>query len=130
VGLAGNIGLTGGETALGVGNFTIISKLGLTNDVSLRPAAVIGDNTTFLVPITYDFSLQQPGALTNTPISIAPYIGAGVAVSTGNDSDVGALISAGVDVPLTPEFTATAAVNAGFVNNTSVGVLVGVGYNF
>ncbi len=52
VGVAGNIGLSGGETALGIGNFTVISKIGLAEAVSVRPAVVIGDNTTFLIPVT------------------------------------------------------------------------------
>jgi hypothetical protein len=56
LGVAGNIGLTGGETALGVGNVAVISKIGLLRSVSLRPAAVFGDNTTVLIPLTYDFS--------------------------------------------------------------------------
>ncbi len=60
----------------------------------------------------------------------APYIGAGAAFKTGDDSEIGLLISGGIDVPLTPQFTATAAVNAGFFNTTDIGLLLGVGYNF
>lgn len=125
LGVAGNIGLTGGETALGVGNVAVISKIGLLRSVSLRPAAVFGDNTTVLIPLTYDFS--QVGI---REFSIAPYLGGGIAINTGNRSDVGPMLTAGVDVPLTSRFTATAGVNVGFVNNTSVGLLIGVGYNF
>jgi len=125
LGVAGNIGLSGGETALGVGNVAVISKIGLLRSVSLRPAAVFGDNTTVLIPLTYDFS--QVGI---RPFSIAPYLGGGVAINTGNRSDAGPMLTAGVDVPLTSRFTATAGVNVGFVNNTSVGLLIGVGYNF
>lgn len=129
LGVAGNIGLSGGETALGVGNVAVISKIGLLRSVSLRPAAVFGDNTTVLIPLTYDFSLQPAGGLPR-PFSIAPYLGGGVAINTGNRSDAGPMLTAGVDVPLTSRFTATAGVNVGFVNNTSVGLLIGVGYNF
>ena len=130
VGIGGNIGLSGGETALGVGNFSVISKIGLTNSLSVRPSAMIGDNTTFLVPLTYDFPSQQREISTRTIPPFAPYVGAGVAVSTGDDSDVGPMLTAGVDVPIDSRFTATGAVNVGFVNDTSTGVVLGVGYNF
>ena len=129
IGVAGNFGLSGGETALGDTNVAIISKIGILPRVSLRPAAVFGDNTTVLIPVTYDFAPQPAGVLVR-PFSIAPYLGAGIAINTGNRSDTGALISAGVDIPLTSAFTATAGVNVGFVNDTSVGLLIGVGYNF
>ncbi len=129
IGVAGNFGLSGGESALGDTNVAIISKIGILPRVSLRPAAVFGDDTTVLIPVTYDFSPQPAGVLVR-PFSIAPYLGAGIAINTGNRSDTGALISAGVDIPLTSAFTATAGVNVGFINDTSVGLLIGIGYNF
>ena len=124
VGVAGNIGLSGGETSLGTGNVAVISKLKLNHNVSFRPGVVFGDNTTVLLPLTYDFSWQL------TPLSVSPYVGTGLAINTGNNSEVGGLLTAGVDVPLTSQFTANVGVNAGFVNNTSVGLAIGVGYNF
>jgi hypothetical protein len=96
IGVGGNIGLTG-NTTLSEGAFTVISKIGLTRNLSARPAAVIGDNTVFLIPLTVDFPQEN---LEVTQLNIAPYIGGGVAISTGRDSTVGALISGGVDVPL------------------------------
>ncbi len=125
-GVAGNIGLTG-NTRVGEGSFAVISKIGLTQNLSFRPAALVGDNTVFLVPLTVDFPQEN---LEITQLSVAPYIGGGVAVSTGRDSTVGALISGGVDVPLTPEITATGGVNVSFIDETDVGILLGVGYNF
>ncbi len=130
VGVAGNIGLGGGGTALGLGNFTIISKIGLTNSISVRPSAIIGDNTTVLIPITYDFNLRSTGIDEEALSSFAPYLGAGIGIATGDNSDVAPMVTAGVDVPLTRQFTATAAVNAGFFDSTSVGLAIGVGYNF
>lgn len=131
VGIAGNIGLSGGETALGIGNFTVISKIGLAEAVSVRPAVVIGDNTTFLIPVTYDFNLRPTGAAAEPISTFAPYVGGGLVIATGNDdSDFGGLVSAGVDVPINPQFTATAGVNVGILDNTSVGLLIGAGYNF
>jgi hypothetical protein len=130
VGLAANIGLGGGDSALGDGNFMVISKIGFTNVLSVRPSAVLGDNTTILIPVTYDFSFNQVADPFSEPLPIAPYVGAGAAIKTGDDSKVGFLVSGGVDVPLTNQFTATAAVNAAFFDETDLGLTVGVGYNF
>ncbi|MBV8883500.1 MAG: hypothetical protein JO235_05795 [Chroococcidiopsidaceae cyanobacterium CP_BM_RX_35] len=129
VGIAGNIGFSGGETALGVGSFTLISKVGLLRNISIRPTAVIGDNSVVLIPLTYDFSLQRQNVLSKA-FRISPYFGGGIAINTGTNSDTGGLLTAGVDVPLTPQLTATAGLNVGFINNTSIGLLIGVGYNF
>ncbi|MEH2319856.1 MAG: hypothetical protein V7K24_22680 [Nostoc sp.] len=130
IGVAANIGLSGdGGTSLGDGNFAVVSKIGLTNSISVRPSAVFGHNTTILLPITYDFSFKSADAFSE-PLAIAPYIGVGGAYKTGDDSQFAFLVSGGIDVPLTPQFTATAAINAGFFDQTDVGLLLGVGYNF
>nr|WP_199349545.1 hypothetical protein [Nostoc flagelliforme] len=129
LGIAANIGLSGGDTSLGDGNFAVVSKIGLTNSISVRPSAVFGDNTTVLLPITYDFTFQ-PADPFSEPLAIAPYVGVGAAYKTGDDSQFAFLASAGIDVPLTSQFTATAAVNAGFFDETDIGLLLGVGYNF
>ncbi|BAZ52530.1 hypothetical protein NIES4103_51930 [Nostoc sp. NIES-4103] len=129
IGIAGNIGLDGGESSLGDGNFAAVSKIGLTNTFSFRPSAVFGDNTTILLPLSYDFTFQEADPFSE-PLAIAPYIGAGAAISTGDNSEVGFLLSGGIDVPLTSQFTATAAVNAAFFDETDLGLLIGVGYNF
>lgn len=129
IGVAGNIGLNGGDSSLGDGNFAVISKVGLTNTISVRPSAVFGDNTTVLLPITYDFSFQSTDPFSES-LAIAPYIGVGAAYKTGDDSQFAFLVSGGIDVPLSSQFTATAAVNAGFFDQTDIGLLLGVGYNF
>ncbi|MBR8835485.1 MAG: hypothetical protein DSM106950_16045 [Stigonema ocellatum SAG 48.90 = DSM 106950] len=131
VGIAGNIGLSGsGGSALGDGNFTLISKIGLTNSISVRPSAVLGDNPVVLIPVTYDLNLRSLADPFSEPLPIAPYIGGGVAIDTGNSGDAAFLVTAGVDVPLTRQFTATVAVNAAFFSDPDVGLLFGVGYNF
>ncbi len=129
VGIAGNFGIGGGGTSLGNTNFTVISKIGLTNSFSVRPAVVIGDDATFLIPLTYDFNISSADAFSES-LPFSPYLGAGIAVSTRSDDNVAALLSAGVDVPLSSQFTATAGLNVGFFKNTDIGLLVGVGYNF
>jgi hypothetical protein len=129
IGIAGNIGL-GGDSALGDANFMVISKIGLTNAISARPAAVLGDNTVILIPVSYDFSFRQLSDPFAEPLPIAPYVGAGAAIATGDGSEVSFLLTGGIDVPITPQFTATAAVNAAFFDETDIGLSIGVGYNF
>jgi hypothetical protein len=128
IGVAGNIGL-GGDSALGDGNFAVISKIGLTSTFSARPSAILGDDPVILIPLTYDFRFRQVDPFTE-PLPIAPYAGLGVALETGDDTEVGFLLTGGIDVPIASQFTATAAVNAAFLNDTDVGLLIGVGYNF
>ena len=129
VGIAGNLGL-GGDSALGDGNFMVISKVGLTDKLSVRPSLVLGDDTVILVPVTYDFAFEQVADPFSDPLPFAPYVGAGLALEAGGDSQLSFLISGGVDLPLSEKFTATAAVNAAFFNETDIGLSVGVGYNF
>jgi len=128
IGVAGNLGL-GGDSALGDSSFMVISKIGLTTRIAVRPSVGIEDDPVVLVPVTFDFSLRPVDAFTER-LPIAPYVGGGVAISTGDDSAVGPLVTAGVDFPITPRFTATAAVNAAFLDDTDVGLLLGIGYNF
>ncbi len=127
VGIAGNIGF-GGNSALGRGNFAIISKFAINEAYSVRPAAIVGDQTTFLLPVTYDFPVSQTDPY--EPVTYAPYLGVGLAVHTSSAGTVGFLISGGADFPLSQDFTATAGLNASFRDRVDVGLLFGVGYNF
>lgn len=128
IGVAGNIGL-GGDSALSEGSFMVISKIGLTRTISVRPSVAIEDDPVVLVPLTYDFNFRTADAFEDT-FSVAPYVGSGVAIETSDDPDVGLLLTGGVDVPLNTNFTATAGVNAAFLDDTDVGLMLGVGYNF
>lgn len=130
IGIGANLGITGGS-ALGDGNFAVISKIGLSRYLSLRPSAVIDfdDDATILVPITLDFARRQPLEVTqDLGISLAPYFGGGAAITT--DGDVGPLLTAGIDVPIGQRFTANAALNVGFLDPVDIGFMLGVGYNF
>lgn len=128
IGVAGNIGL-GGDSALGDGNFMVISKVGLTDILSVRPSLVLGNDTVILAPITYDFSFDNSDPFSDA-LPFTPYVGAGLAYQTGDDSELTFLVSGGVDVPITNNLTATATVNAAFFDETDLGLAVGVGYNF
>jgi hypothetical protein len=129
IGIGTNIGITGGSSALSDGNFSFMSKIRFTKSLSARPSVILGTDTTFLVPITYDFSVKPADPLTS-PITIAPYIGVGAVIRTGDESETAVLVTGGVDIPLNKKFTATAAINTGFFDTVDVGILLGVGYNF
>jgi len=128
-GVGGNIGLGDGDTAIGEGSFAVISKIGLTRAFSVRPSALIGDSVTILLPVTYDLSFGE-GPTGELGFTAAPFVGAGAAISTSDDVSVDLLLTGGVDVPLTPQLTGTASVNASVTGNVAVGVLLGIGYNF
>ena len=128
IGIGGNIGIDG-DTALGRGSFVINGKIGLTRTLSFRPAAIIGDDTVFLFPLTYDFRIQSTDPF--EPVRFAPFIGGGLALSTDEDDNLGFLVTGGVDIPLSPQFVANAAINIGFLEDTTdFGLMVGVGYTF
>ena len=129
IGVAGNIGI-GGNSTLSESNYGLISKIGLTNTISVRPAVIFGGDTLFLVPVTLDFAPRFADTLNGEQISISPFLGAGVAVETGSGSDVGLLLTGGVDVPIGDRFTVTGTANAAFLDRTDVGLLLGIGYNF
>lgn len=129
IGIGGNLGGTGG-TAVGDPGLILYSKVGLTEFFSVRPAVVTDftDDATFLIPATVDFAPIKVGEAGDADITLAPYLGAGMAVST--DGDVGPMATAGVDMPLNKRLTATAGLNAGFIDDVDVGAFIGVGYNF
>jgi len=101
----------------------------LTRAFSVRPSALIGDSVTILLPVTYDLSFGE-GPTGELGFTAAPFVGAGAAISTSDDASVDLLLTGGVDVPLTPQLTGTASVNASVTGNAGVGVLLGIGYNF
>ncbi|XZF60649.1 MAG: S-layer homology domain-containing protein [Gloeotrichia echinulata DVL01] len=129
VGVAGNIGLLG-NAAISEGNVAVISKIGLTNAVSVRPSVIFGENTLFFVPVTLDFFPRSVNPTGEQMFPISPYVGAGLAVEAKGDTNFGLLLTGGVDIPLSSRFTVTGAINAAFLNETDVGLLFGVGYNF
>lgn len=134
VGIGGNIGLGDGETALGEGSFAAFSKIGLTRNISVRPSILINDNPTILLPVTFDFIPGVTQVTENVSeevgLRISPFVGAGAAISTGDDGSVDFLATAGVDVPLGRRFTGVAAVNASLFDDPAVGLMLGVGINF
>ncbi len=123
-GIGGNFGITG-DSAIGNQSLAIFSKIGLNSFLSVRPSALIDfdNDATFLIPLTFDLPTISPLGL-----SIGPYLGGGFAAST--DDGIGGAIVAGIDAPVTSQFTLNAGVNVGFVGDVDLGVQVGLGYNF
>jgi hypothetical protein len=125
IGLGGNIGIDG-ETTIGQGAFAVISKIGLNDYLSFRPSALVEEDAAFLFPLTIDFlgrSVAENG------FSIGPYVGAGLSLVTGQDDTVGIVVTGGLDIPISSQFTANTSVNVKFIDSTDVGILLGVGYN-
>jgi hypothetical protein len=134
IGIGGNIGVGDTDSSVGDTSFSIISKIGLTTNLSIRPTLLVQDDPSILIPLTLDFF---PGVIgttadlsADTGLRISPYVGLGLALETANDGNADFLLTGGVDIPITSRFTGNIAVNATFFNNTAVGVLIGVGYNF
>ncbi|MGL5795463.1 MAG: hypothetical protein ACRC06_13895, partial [Waterburya sp.] len=127
IGLGGNIGFDG-ETSIGKSSFAVISKIGLTDSISFRPTAFVEDDATFTLPLTVDFFSEEVEAL-DTGFSVAPYVGGGLSLATGEGDTVGIVVTGGLDIPISSDFTANAAANVKFIDSTDVGLLLGVGYN-
>lgn len=130
IGAGGFIGFDD-DNAFGDGGFSVLSKIGISRNFSIRPSAFFDDDTVFLIPVTVDFPVNSVADTGLQRLSVAPYFGAGISISTDEDSDVGFLVTGGVDVPVSRKLTATGGVNIGFSDdNADVGLLLGVGYNF
>ncbi|MGF1601458.1 MAG: hypothetical protein ACFCU8_05450 [Thermosynechococcaceae cyanobacterium] len=129
IGIGGNFGSIG-DTSVGEDSLIIYSKVGLTEFFSVRPAVVTAfdDDATFLLPATFDFAPIKVGKMGQSQVRFAPYLGGGMAIKT--DGDFGPLVTGGIDIPLNRSLTATTGVNAAFLDETDLGVFVGIGYNF
>jgi hypothetical protein len=125
LGVGGNIGIGNREDS-GVASFgfSVISKVSLGPRFSVRPGVLVtNQNTSFTVPLTYNFN-----TLEFANFRFQPYVGAGVDIPSG--SDIGLLISAGADVPISRDFTLNAVSNWRVTSGFGLGITIGVGYNF
>ncbi|NBD31799.1 MAG: hypothetical protein GVY17_02195 [Cyanobacteria bacterium] len=130
IGVGLNLGIDG-STALGDTEFAINGRIKITPDLSFRPGAIIGENAVILVPVTYDFTPQDL-TVAERSLALMPYVGGGIFFTTDDESedDLGALVTGGVDIPISRQFTANAALNVGFTDDDAeFGVLLGVAYN-
>ncbi|MGG6295215.1 hypothetical protein ACQ4M4_12565 [Leptolyngbya sp. AN02str] len=124
IGVGGNIGI-GGDTALSDSSFAVVSKFTIADYVSLRPSLLIGDSVTALVPVTYDFA-----PIRTEYITLAPYLGAGFAVTFDDDSEFDLLLSGGLDIPVTDQIAVTTGINFAVLDSFDIGALIGIVYTF
>ena len=128
IGAGVNIGFDG-DTSLGDFGGVIFGKISLDTNVSLRPAAIIGSDVSFLIPVTYDFII--PGETPYVPRAYVPYAGAGLVISTEDDSNVGFLLTGGLDWHFSDTLVGNAQFNLGAIEDTvDVGITLGIGYKF
>lgn len=124
------IGVAAGEVGDRDFGLAVNGKVNLGDNVSLRPGIIsdldFGDDgeTTFLAPVTYDFN-----AITDNG-KLFPYLGGGVAVLTGEDSDVGPLLTAGVDYRATDNIILNGGVNWSIYDDSQINGVVAIGYTF
>ncbi len=111
--------------------FAVNSKFSVFDNVSIRPEIATdfdfddAEDVSYLVPITYDFTVGSGRATFN------PFVGGGVAGSIGDDSDVEFALVAGTDYRFANNYVANASVNySPFADNDEVGFTAGVGYQF
>ncbi len=126
LGIGANFGSGGQTSALGATSFAAFSKFALSRSFSIRPAILVNQDTTVLLPVTYDFPIEGPG-------HIAPYVGLGMQSSSPfsaarTKSDL--LLTAGIDYPIDSHLALTAGVNLGTFNSSGVGGLLGLAYIF
>lgn len=123
IGVGGNLGI-GDDSPLSDFGFAVISKFSLSPRFSVRPAAIITeDGVSFPIPVTYNFNTT-----TLRGVAFQPYVGAGVDVPT--KGGVGLLLNAGIDVPISPQFTLNATSLVRVTDGFGLGIVLGVGYNF
>lgn len=124
LGIGGNLGIVAGSSAIGDFGFTVLSKISLGPRFALRPSFIFSENYTSLtIPLTYNFNTASLAGF-----RFQPYVGAGVDIPFGED--VGVLIDAGADIPISRDFTINTAANMRVSGGFGLGLSVGVGYNF
>jgi len=103
-------------------------KYELFNNFSLRPEVFTntelenGDRgVSFFAPVTYDFSIGQ---------RFQPFIGAGAGVSTGDETELEFVTTAGADLQLGNRYAINASVNYLPLNEQRVDFVAGLGYRF
>ena len=109
----------------------INGKYALSNRFSVRPEVITelnndgGDReVAVLAPVTYDFARLGSDRL-------QPFVGAGVGVTTGDETDFELVATAGVDYQLGERYTVNGSVNyLPLGDEQEVDFVAGVGYRF
>jgi hypothetical protein len=129
--MAGGIGnnYVGPAVTFGGGQsvFGIDSKLGIADNISLRPYVTFpSGGTQFGTSLTYDWDLRQSA----TPIT--PFIGVGVGFQTGNSNNTtNGFAQVGADFNVNESFALLGSVAIPFSsNNANTSVTVGANLRF
>ena len=103
------------------------SKFAFNDHFSIRPMAIDnlksdGQKGDFSLPVTYDFH----------PVlgKLQPYVGGGLGVTAGDNSDLGGMFTAGADYPINKNLTANANVDYDAFGDNNVNGVVGIAANF
>ena len=103
------------------------SKFAFNDHFSIQPMAIDNlksDNQQgdFSLPVTYDFK----------PVlgKLQPYVGGGLGVTAGDNSDLGGMFTAGADYPINKSLTANANVNYDAFGDNNVDGVLGIAANF
>lgn len=129
IGIGGNIGLGGESTSLGDGGFSLLGRTAITDNISLHTSSVFSDDSVSAFALTFGIPIYKGGRDLEL---VYPFVGGGIAVEDFfGDFNVDALVTTGVDVPILRRLTGTVRLNFGFAeDDTDIGLLLGVGYNF
>ena len=129
-GLGGNIGIDGESTTLGDGAFSLIGRTAFTKNISLHTSTVFSDDSVSAFALTFGVPIYKSSG--DRLELFYPFVGGGIAIEdVFSDFDTDGLLTAGVDVPITERIVTTTRINVGFADDdTDVGLLLGVGYNF
>jgi hypothetical protein len=130
IGIGGSLGVSGSNTGLSEGGFAILTKNDLNDFLSLRGTTVFGDTRT---DNTLALTANIPIRFRSGDFQLVPFMGGGVLISSKsvfNDMIVRGLVTGGIDIPISQRFTFTTSVNVGFTEKTSVGVQLGIMYQF
>jgi opacity protein-like surface antigen len=129
--LAGGIGNNYVAPAVTFGGgqsvFGINSKLGVSDNISLRPYILFpSGGTQFGTSLTYDWDLRQ------SPLPITPFIGVGVGFQTGSgNTATNGFAQVGADFNINSSFALLGAVAIPFSsNNANTSVTLGAGFRF
>ncbi|WP_310413336.1 hypothetical protein [Chamaesiphon sp. OTE_8_metabat_110] len=129
--MAGGIGnnYIGPAVTFGGGQsvFGIDSKLGIADNISLRPYVNFpSGGTQFGTSLTYDWDLRQ------SPTPITPFIGVGVGFQTGNsNTTTNGFAQVGADLNVSESFALLGSVAIPFSsNNANTSVTIGANLRF
>ncbi|MGD1898027.1 MAG: hypothetical protein ACFB16_13860 [Phormidesmis sp.] len=124
-----------GNNYVGVGGSNdgavVNGKYALSNRFSIRPEvftnAQLDDDergVAVFAPVTYDFTGN------NTNSRFQPFVGAGAGVTTGNETELQLVTTAGADIRLGNRYAINGSVNYLPLDDQQVDFVAGLGYRF